>query len=412
LRSFTKTAFSGVASSKETTRSPGIAFGIRRSFERFCAENDDWLRDYSLFAALRSAHRGADWTRWDPEIRSREPNALRQAEKHLYEEVRYHRFTQYSFFRQWADLKSVCEKNGIGLIGDIPIYVAQDSADVWANQDIFDLDPDGRPRFVAGVPPDYFSKTGQLWGNPLYRWEVLQRRGYDWWLSRLRRMFERFEAVRLDHFIGFQRYYRVPQGARTAEQGEWMDGPGADFFERVRDALANVEIIVEDLGVVTTDVKALRDKFNFPGIRVLLFAFGTGAFAEDYLPHNYPRNCVVYTGTHDNDTVVGWFEDKGGRGSARTRREAEREREFALRYLGSDGRKVNWAMVRAALSSVANTAIIPAQDLLGLGRDSRMNRPGTVRRNWEWRLMERALDEGVVERLRTLTETYGRMCKP
>lgn len=383
----------------------------RDGFEEFCALNEDWLPDYSMFAALKGADHGRSWAQWNSDVRRRKPDALRDVERTMTEDIGYHKFAQYAFFKQWNELKLACEEKGIGLIGDIPIYVARESADVWANQDIFDLDPDGRPAFTAGVPPDYFSRTGQLWGNPLYRWGTLRERGYDWWLSRLKRMFERFDAVRLDHFIGFQRYYRVPRGERTAERGEWVDGPGADFFEKVLGALGKAQIFVEDLGVVTKDVMALRDEFGFPGIKILLFAFGTDDFAESYLPHNHSKNCVVYTGTHDNDTVVGWFEDPGGGRSTRTRRQAAREKERALNYLGSDGREINWDMIKAALRSVGNTAIIPVQDLLGLGSEGRMNRPATVRGNWEWRLAEGDLDDEVVDRFRSLTSKYGRVPK-
>ncbi len=382
--------------------------GMSAGFKKFCDLNEDWLADYSLFAALKKSFGGAHWNEWSPPLRVRRARALAVAERKMDREIRFEKFLQFLFSRQWKSLRRLCAEKGLGLIGDIPIYVAHDSADVWANQDIFMLDRAGRRTALAGVPPDYFSRTGQLWGNPIYRWDVLRRRGYDWWLSRLKKVFERFDVLRLDHFIGFQRYYWVSPNSRTAIKGRWEEGPGAHFFERVRDGLGKAEFIAEDLGVVTSDVKDLRDRFEMPGIKILQFAFGDEDFASEYLPHNYPRDCVVYTGTHDNQTTVEWFNDPGARGSTRTAAKARMERSAALRYLGGDGREIHWDMIRLALSSVANTAILPVQDLLGLGAEARMNKPGAKRGNWEWRLLEGAFSEEVAERLCGLTETYGR----
>lgn len=383
----------------ERFRSRPRALSELAAFRNRCRH---WLPDYALFEALRNAYRGATWTAWQAPLRDRHPRALARARRALATEIRFHEFVQYAFERQWAALRAHCADRGIGLIGDVPIFVSHDSADVWAHPEIFRLDARGRPQVVAGVPPDYFSRTGQLWGNPLYRWEVLRRRGYDWWLARLRAAFARFDAVRLDHFIGFHRYWEVPAGARTAVHGRWRPGPGAPFFEAVFRSLGRVQLIAEDLGRITPEVEALRDRFGLPGMRVLQFAFGSDPGSERYRPHRYPRNCVVYTGTHDNDTLVGWF-----RGASAPH--VARERAFALRYAASDGREVHWDFIRLAWSSVANTAIVPAQDLLGLGSEARMNTPGVPTGNWRWRLRPRQLGPPIARRLRELTETYGRL---
>lgn len=307
-------------------------------------------------------------------------------------------FLQYLFARQWEKLRGYAVEKGIGLIGDVPIYVAHDSADVWSHQDLFQLGSDGRPTSVAGVPPDYFSADGQLWGNPLYRWDVLKERGFDWWVARLRQAAERFDAVRLDHFIGFQRYWEIPAAAKTAKEGRWVPGPGGELFEAVANALPGLELIAEDLGAVTPEVFALRERFDLPGLRVLQFAFGSDQQAESFLPHNYPRRCVAYAGTHDNDTTRGWFEASS--------RPDERER--ALRYLQSDRREPHWDMLKAVLGSTADTAIVTAQDLLGLDASARMNLPGSSAGQWRWRLNSGQLDDSVAARLRSLTESSGR----
>jgi 4-alpha-glucanotransferase len=290
----------------------------------------------------------------------------------------------------------------------VPIFVAHDSADVWQSPEAFRLDEAGEPTVVAGCPPDYFSATGQRWGNPLYRWRRMRDSGYAWWIERVRVTLRRFDAVRLDHFIGFQRYWEIPATEPTAVRGRWMKGPGADFFDALRRALGHLPLIAEDLGEVTPAVYALRDRLRLPGIRILQFAFGNDRSASSFLPHNYPRRAVVYTGTHDNDTVVGWFHDRGGGDSTRTADEAARERETALRYLGTTGGEINWDMIRAALASVASLALFPLQDVLGLGSDARMNRPGQADGNWTWRFEENALSSAVAERLASLTRTYGR----
>jgi 4-alpha-glucanotransferase len=374
----------------------------------FCAAHAAWLGDYAHFCALQEFTKGAAWTDWDQDIRARRSIALKRSRAELAQEIDYQNFLQYQFYRQWSALKAYCAERGVGLIGDIPIFVAHDSADVWAHQELFQLQKTGRPRVVAGIPPDYFSKDGQLWGNPLYAWDAHRGEGYAWWQGRLGASFERFDAVRLDHFIGFHRCWEVDAAAKTARKGNWVLGPGAEFFAAVRRGMGKLELIAEDLGVLIPEVKQLRDGAGLPGMRVLQFAFGNDPEAENYQPHRFPRECVVYTGTHDNDTTVGWFNDRGSSSSTRSRQEIEAERAFTLRYLASDGREIHWDMIRAALLSVAHTALFPMQDVLGHGSEARMNMPGTSTGNWGWRLAPGALDAKVAERLRVLTETYGR----
>jgi 4-alpha-glucanotransferase len=296
----------------------------------------------------------------------------------------------------------------VGLIGDVPIFVAHDSADVWQRPDVFFLDDEGEPTVVAGCPPDYFSATGQRWGNPLYRWKRLAKTGYAWWVDRLRSMLSRFDAIRIDHFIGFQRYWRIPRECPTAVDGQWMKGPSTDFFRAVRAELGDLPLIAEDLGAVTPAVFALRDRFRLPGIKILQFAFGSDPSAPTFLPHNFSRRAVVYTGTHDNDTTVGWFRDAGGAATTRTASAIAIERAAALRYLGTTGDEIHWDMIRLALASVASLAIVPLQDVLGLGTEARMNRPGTDRGNWAWRFEAGALRSEHAARLGLLTRTYGR----
>jgi 4-alpha-glucanotransferase len=376
-------------------------------FQEFRGQAASWLPDFALFGALRDAHGGAPWTGWDPDVRSRKPQALSAARERLADEVLYQEFLQYEFHRQWVALREYCHQRGVGLIGDIPIFVAHDSVDVWAHPDIFAVDSLGHLTVMAGVPPDYFARDGQLWGNPLYRWDVLRERGYDWWIDRFRTTFDRFDAVRLDHFIGFQRYWEVPADARTARNGRYSPGPGAHFFESVFKTLGPLELIAEDLGNVTPEVVALRNRFDFPGMRVLQFAFADGSSCI-HLPHTFPRRCAAYTGTHDNDTTAGWFHDRGSPTSTRSPEEIRREHEFVLRYAGTDGREIQWDLIRLALMSVADTAVFPLQDVLGLGSEARMNTPGTSQGNWEWRCPQAALSGEVACRLALLTDTYSR----
>jgi 4-alpha-glucanotransferase len=388
----------------------GAGAAAVKDFLAFCVPNQDWLDDYSYFCALKRERGEASWADWPENERFRRFRRWGEGSlKSLGEEAFYQQFVQHVFQRQWARLREYAARRGVGLIGDVPIFVAHDSADVWANPEYFFLDSAGRPEVVAGVPPDYFSETGQLWGNPLYRWEALRAQGYDWWLARLKIAAARFDAVRLDHFIGFQRYWEIPAGAKTAREGRWVPGPGAGFFEAVRAKLPELELIAEDLGCVTPEVEALRDSFDLPGMRILQFAFGDDSQADSFLPDKYPRRCVAYTGTHDNDTVAGWFKDEGLAPGSRKPEQIRREREAALRYLSSAGGEIHWDMIGAVLRSTADTAIVPAQDLLGLGSEARMNRPGTAEGNWRWRLRAGALDEGVARRLRALAAESGRL---
>jgi len=370
---------------------------VRAGFEKFCEAQSFWLDDYALYCALKEKYHGVSWEGWDEEYRRRRPAALRRVAKEFRLKIRYHQFLQFHFFNQWRALKAACRELGVGLIGDVPIFVAHDSADVWAHQELFWLDKKGKPTCVAGCPPDYFSRTGQRWGNPLYRWEASRRTGYDWWLKRIETMFKLFDAARLDHFIGFHNYWRIPADQQTAEKGKWILGPGAPFFETLFRKLGRLDLIAEDLGAITPPVAALRDRFDLPGMRVLQFAF-SGKSSNPFLPHNYPVNTVAYTGTHDNDTTVGWFSALNSR-----------DRKRVLNYVGSEGKEINWDLIHLAMGSVAKTAIAPAQDLLGLGTEARMNLPGTPSGNWEWRLKRGSLTPRITRRLAHLTELYGRV---
>jgi 4-alpha-glucanotransferase len=406
--------FDAVGTEAHRARHAAVAFerwrerGEDPEFERFCAQARGWLDDFALFRALKREHGGVQWTLWETDVKKRVPGALANARSRLGKEIAFEKYVQYAFDKQWSSLRSYAKNHGVGLIGDVPLVVAHDSADVWRHPDLFFLDEEGEPTSVAGVPPDYFSATGQRWGNPLYRWRRMKRDGYAWWTDRLRIMLHRFDAIRIDHFIGFQRYWRIPADRPTAAFGRWMKGPGADFFGAVEKTLGPLPLIAEDLGAVTPAVFALRDRFGFPGIKILQFAFGSDPYAYTFLPHNYPRHAVVFTGTHDNDTTVGWFHDQGGGWSTRSPLETEAERRRALLYLGTRGEEIHWEMIRAALGSVANVAITPMQDVLGLGSEARMNRPAKESGNWAWRFDGLALTRAIEERLATLTLTYGR----
>jgi 4-alpha-glucanotransferase len=371
----------------------------RDRFEAFCRENSTWLDDFALFMALKEAHGGAVWNMWEPDIAGRQPEAMERWAQVLAGPVQRHKYLQYQFFKQWSALKQFANEQGISLIGDIPIFVAHDSADVWAHPELFYLDDEGTPTVVAGVPPDYFSRTGQLWGNPLYRWQVIKERGYTWWIDRVKATLATVDIIRLDHFRGFEAYWEVPATEETAVNGRWVKGPGADLFHALRVAFSthNLPIIAEDLGVITPEVEAIRDHFEFPGMRVLQFAFDDG-MTNLHTPYQYPRNCVVYTGTHDNDTSLGWFRNSG----------KPEETELALKYLGTEGREFHWDLIRLALSSVADTAIIPLQDALGLDSEARMNYPSKASGNWSWRYLPDALTVEIKERLAEMTEVYGR----
>jgi len=375
----------------------GAAPALREPFEHYHRVNRRWLDDYALFMALKEAHGGAMWNRWDRELAAREPAALSRARRRLRSAIGSHRFRQFLFDRQWSVLRAAAHAAGIRILGDVPIYVAYDSADVWARPELFQLGLDLEPTAVAGVPPDYFSETGQLWGNPLYRWDVMVAKHFTWWVERFRETLARVDLVRLDHFRGLEAYWEVPAGEPTAQRGRWLEAPGEQLLATLRRRLGGLPIVAEDLGVITPEVIALRDRFALPGMKILQFAF-TGGGWSTALPHEFPRHCVVYTGTHDNDTARGWFERSG----------TPEERAFALRYLGTDGRHFAWDLCRLAHASVAETAILPVQDVLDLGTEARMNLPARPSGNWRWRLRPGQLDRAAGERLADWTHVYGR----
>ena len=385
---------------KAFSRYSSASKGLRKEFEQFQKENASWLDDYALFMSLKEANGGGAWSGWEESLRKRKKSALAKARKDHAENILRHSFYQFLFFRQWEKLRAYTHEKDIKIIGDIPIFIAYDSADAWAHPDLFFLDEDSLPAVVAGVPPDYFSATGQLWGNPLYRWDVHKESGYAWWLDRFRSVLQFVDVVRLDHFRGFAGYYEIPYGAPTAETGQWMTGPGKAFFEAVSREFTEpgdgtLPIIAEDLGVITPDVVELRETFHLPGMRIMQFGF-SGA-DNPFLPHNYVTNCVAYTGTHDNDTACGWFESA-----------PDDERKFALRYLRSDGSDFAWDLIRGIWSSVAVYAIAPMQDVLSLGPEARMNYPSRLGGNWEWRMTEADMSEAAAERLRELNELFLR----
>ncbi len=381
---------------------------LRSAFETFAEQNASWLDDYALFRALKNAQGGLSWHKWERELARRESEALARPLGELHNQIEAHKFYQFLFFRQWFGLKAYCNEHGVDIIGDIPIFVAQDSADVWTNPDQFKLDQDGRPIVVAGVPPDYFSSTGQLWGNPLYDWESMRTDGFRWWIERVRATLQTVDIARIDHFRGFAACWEIPGGDKTAEHGRWIEAPGRELFAAIRDKLGELPIIAEDLGVITPDVEKLRDDSGFRGMRILQFAFSSDVKNVD-LPHNYHRNVVVYTGTHDNDTTVGWFKSVAGKGSTRDAKQVKHERNFCMKYLNTCGEEIQWDFIRAVLSSVADTVIVPLQDLLGLGAEARMNLPNSTEGNWSWRFKKDALTEHHSERLRDMTDTYGRI---
>lgn len=378
------------------------------AFEQFCARESGWLEDFALYMALKRRFALRAWSSWDAPLRDREPTAIQRAREELAEELAYERFTQWLFDAQWARLRAHCAALDVALLGDLPIFVAHDSADVWANRGLFMMDAAGQPTHIAGVPPDYFSASGQRWGNPLYRWEVLREQGYAWWIARMAQMLHRFDGVRLDHFIGFVRFWQIPADEPTAMNGTWITGPGADLFNAMQAKLGTLPLVAEDLGAVTPEVTALREQFRFPGLRILQFAFGTDPQAPTFKPHNYERSTVVYTGTHDNDTTVGWFSDRGGPGTPRSAEQTEKERRACLAYLGTEAREIHLEMIRQAQRSVAELCIVPMQDWLGLGSEARMNRPGLAEGNWEWRLDARALTPALAARMAELARIYDR----
>lgn len=380
----------------------------RASYGNFSQKNAHWLDDFTLFTALKRQHEGVSWTHWEPGARDRKPHALTKWREQLGEPIATQKFLQFVFYQQWHELRQYAGERSVRIMGDLPIYVAHDSADVWANRQYFHLDAQGNSTVVSGVPPDYFSKTGQLWGNPIYRWDVLAQDGYAWWLDRFRATFELVDMVRLDHFRGFEAYWEVPASESTAVNGRWVKGPGSALFRVVRAVLGELPFVAENLGVITPEVEAIREEFGFPGMAVLQFAFGTDPQAPTFRPHNYPREVVAYTGTHDNDTTVGWWTSEGQRDSTRSDQDIRRERDFAMRYLNTDGKEIHWTFIRALEASVADTVLIPMQDVLGLGTEARMNQPATLGGNWRWRCRSEALAPEIAARLRELVELYDR----
>jgi 4-alpha-glucanotransferase len=362
----------------------------------FSAAEAAWLDDFSLYMAIKDAHGGAPWIEWEPALRAREVAALELARREMSDQIEFHRFVQFVFFQQWNAVKWRAGELGIKIIGDIPIFVAYDSADVWAHQELFQLDDAGLPEVVAGVPPDYFSATGQLWGNPHYRWDVMATTGYTWWIDRFHMALRQVDIVRLDHFRGFAGAWAVPYGNSTAEHGKWVPGPASQFFSALRAALGSLPIIAEDLGVITPDVRALRAEFEFPGMQILQFAFGSDP-DNGALPYNFERNTAVYTGTHDNDTTVGWWMSV-----------KEDERQAVRDYTGTTGLDISWDMMRLAFASVADLAVVPMQDIMRLGTASRMNLPGKADGNWSWRYVRRELTESHLAGLKTMVQNYGR----
>ncbi len=381
---------------------------FRSQFEIFAQQNAAWLDDYALFRALKTAHDGKPWYEWEEPLVTRTSAAVNRAITELHEQIEEQKFSQFIFFKQWSGLKSYCNRRGVQIVGDIPIFVAHDSADVWTHPEQFKLNADGSRVVVAGVPPDYFSETGQYWGNPLFNWDQMLADGFKWWIERVRVALQTVDIARIDHFRGFAACWEIPGGDKTAERGQWVEAPGRQLFTAIRDALGDLPIIAEDLGVITPDVEKLRDDFGFPGMRILQFGFGSDTKNID-LPHNYHRNVVVYTGTHDNDTTAGWFNSTAGEGSTRSAEQIERERRFCLKYLNTQGEEIQWDFIRAVFASVANTAIVPMQDVLGLGTEARMNLPNSTAGNWLWRVYPGNLSEDLTARLRDLTELYGRL---
>lgn len=370
----------------------------RQAYDQFCQDAAFWLDDYAFFMALKKAHNGVSWSEWDGAIARREPAAMAEWHAKLSLEISHYKYKQFEFHRQWSALKQYANEKGIEIIGDIPIYVAHDSVDVWANPENFMIDPETlMPSEMAGVPPDYFSATGQLWGNPTYHWENLEATGFQWWLMRLRAILDYVDWIRIDHFRGFQAYWAVPEGETTAINGDWVEAPGEKFFKTVEKELGSLPILAEDLGLITPEVEQLRDQFGFPGMRILQFAFGSDS-KNLYLPFNLPRNCIVYTGTHDNDTTVGWFNQL-----------PDWERDRLQMFLGCfSPQGVHWDLIRVAMMSVADRAIIPMQDIFGLDTEARMNIPGLAEGNWAWRYSSEWITDEVCHWLRELTRFSDR----
>lgn len=369
-------------------------------FERFCVENAYWLDDYAVFIALKEHFHGAIWSDWPEDLRYRKEEDIRDWKETLKDRILMEKFFQFLFFKQWFSLKKYCNSKNIQIIGDVPIYVTYDSADVWAKPEIFKLDDAQKPLFIAGVPPDYFSATGQLWGNPVYNWEVLKKTGYSWWLRRIEFNLKLYDIVRLDHFRGFVSYWEVPATEKTAVNGKWVDAPVHDFFNTLYKHFPSLPIIAEDLGTITPDVREIMSMFGIPGMKVLLFAFGDDLPVNPYIPHNHIQSCIVYTGTHDNNTIKGWFKNEA----------SPEERKRIQQYLGRDVTEdtIHREFIRLAMMSVANMVVLPLQDILGLGEESRMNSPATSEKNWEWRLLPEQITPTLMQELSEATVIYGR----
>jgi len=371
-------------------------FSQTPEFEEFCKKEIYWLEDHSLFMALKNKFQGRSWLDWDKAYKLRDRSALDTSEIELKSEIELQKFLQYIFFKQWNEVKTYANQKGISIIGDIPIFVAMDSSDAWAENKIFQFDDDLNPLAVAGVPPDFFSATGQLWGNPLYNWEYLRITDFDWWKKRFAASLDIADLIRVDHFRGFSGYWSVPFGEENAINGKWISAPGIELFETLQHSFEDLPVIAEDLGVITDDVVELRDKFNFPGMKILQFAFGSGP-DNPFLPHNFTENCVVYTGTHDNDTTCGWF-----------KKLPTKNKEEVLNYLQTDGSSISWEMMEAAWRSKAILAVAPMQDLLELDSSARMNTPASMGTNWQWRLLPENLSIDLARKIRDLTWKYKR----
>ncbi|WP_300382817.1 4-alpha-glucanotransferase [Clostridium sp.] len=370
---------------------------LREKINLFKEKNKGWLYDYSLFMSIKDYKGGISWKEWEDDIRFRKPQTILKYSNLLKNEIEFYNFLQYIFYYQWENLKNYANDKGIKIIGDIPIYVAEDSSDIWSNPEIFMLDENLMPKEVSGCPPDAFSETGQLWGNPIYNWEELKNQGYRWWIERIKSSLNIFDIIRIDHFRGFESYWSIPYEDDTAINGQWERGPGIELFDAIKKELGEIEIIAEDLGFITQEVREMLDYCGYPGMKVLQFAFDPEGNSE-YLPHNYDKNVVVYTGTHDNDTIKGWFNSI-----------SEDEREFCKKYTGMKDDDDNWTFIKCAISSIAETSILQMQDILNLDKDARINIPSTLGNNWRWRMKKDDTTDELAEKLRTINSLYGRI---
>jgi 4-alpha-glucanotransferase len=375
-------------------------YQYKDQYEYFCGENKSWLLDFARFMSFKNYFEDGAWGNWPAPIKHRDKKAIKKLDTQLSDEIEYQKFLQFIFFQQWAALKNYCNEKGLMIIGDIPYYVNYDSAEVWTNPQLFKLDDDLKPAFVAGVPPDYFSETGQLWGNPVYLWEEMRKSGYQWWISRLEQTLKLYDIIRIDHFRGFLAYWEVPAKEKTAINGQWIPVPGDEVFKKFKKKFPNLPILAEDLGVITDDVRELMKKYELPGMRILLFAFGDKLPKNSYAPHNHIQDCVVYTGTHDNNTTRGWYLEET----------SNEDRQRIKEYLGKNisEEDIHWDFIHLAMMSVANTVIFPVQDILGLDSQHRMNRPATLNGNWKWRLRSGEISDTLIQRLKSLTTLFNR----